>query len=408
MFWTEAFENGCISGCIASTYVGPNGAWTIAATGVNGNCPNEWFISCAENGQNAGACGAGCGSDESLHIGNQACSPFAPAFCPTGDCGAAYDADATCTALLCSFFLCNCSPPVSSQADRRAESPVIDASGQTNVVISFNYIELGQGTQDDATVWYNDGTTWMQVDNPPKTVSCGLQHQWANRTFALPASADNNPNIRIGFRWVNDNDGNGADPSFAVDDVEIIGDASLPVGLESFHGFRVGADVHLVWQTDVTPGTGFEVERSADGLRFESRAILAPHTNPAQREFTFIDYNALEGSNFYRLRISDQNGEIAYSNAIEVSGNAARLAIADLFPNPVTGGALNLRYFTPTASEVELELVSVTGQLVTRTRLHSTAGLNSLRIDTDAFANGLYFLRLRAGTETAVRQVAFR
>jgi hypothetical protein len=39
----------------------------------------------------------------------------------------------------------------------------------------------------------------------------------------LPASANNNPNVRIGFRWINNDDGDATDPSFAADDVEVTG-----------------------------------------------------------------------------------------------------------------------------------------------------------------------------------------
>ncbi|MGZ4061120.1 MAG: hypothetical protein ACXVPU_18965, partial [Bacteroidia bacterium] len=29
VFWTEAFQNACSSGCVASTYTGPNGTWVL-------------------------------------------------------------------------------------------------------------------------------------------------------------------------------------------------------------------------------------------------------------------------------------------------------------------------------------------------------------------------------------------
>lgn len=216
--WGEEFENACAGGCYASVYTGPNGAWSVTSTGTNGSCANRWFISCQENGQLAGACGAGCGSDETLHVGNDvACvSPNGCFFCPAGDCGAAYDAG--CPPALCSFC-CSCN---SSQTDQRADSPVINLTGLAGLTLTFKYIENGQGATDDATVWYYNGSAWALLANPPKTVVCGSgQGQWTSYSVALPASADNNANVRIGFRWVNNNDGTGADPSFAVDNVQL-------------------------------------------------------------------------------------------------------------------------------------------------------------------------------------------
>ena len=81
VFWTEDFEgNPCNSGCDPSLI-----SWTNTNTGTNSGSANRWYVSCAENGQAAGVCGAGCGTDESLHIGSAT----------LGDIGAAYDASQT-------------------------------------------------------------------------------------------------------------------------------------------------------------------------------------------------------------------------------------------------------------------------------------------------------------------------
>ncbi|HMN05640.1 MAG TPA: hypothetical protein PKD45_07925 [Flavobacteriales bacterium] len=219
--WAEEFENGCSSGCYATAYTtGPNGAWTVTNTGTNGACANRWFISCAENGNAVGACGSGCAGsgNRTLHVANDigCVSPNGCFFCPAGDCGAAYDA--SCPPSLCSFC-CSCN---SSQTDQRVESPMINLTGRSSITVSFKYMEGGQGASDNATLWYYNGATWSQLADMGKTPKgCGGQGIWTAYSVALPASADNNPNVRIGFRWVNNNDGSGADPSFAVDDIQL-------------------------------------------------------------------------------------------------------------------------------------------------------------------------------------------
>lgn len=200
IFWTEAFSNGCASNCAATSYTGPNGAWTVASTGTNDADNNRWYISGAECGNAAGGCGSVCGAaDPSLHIGSNATV--------LGDNGAAYLAGG-----LGFWFV---------RTDLRAESPVINCTGKSNITLSFNYIENGQGTTDNATLWYFDGSAWSQLVDLPKTVLCGAQGTWTNYSITLPASADNNPNVKIGFRWVNNDDNVGTDPSFAVDDIQL-------------------------------------------------------------------------------------------------------------------------------------------------------------------------------------------
>jgi gliding motility-associated-like protein len=106
--------------------------------------------------------------------------------------------------------------------NRRTESPTIDCSARTNITLHFNYIENGQGVTDNATLMYYDGSVWSTLDDMPKTLTgCGGQGLWTSRSVSLPASANNNPSVKIAFRWVNNDDGVGTDPSFAVDDITL-------------------------------------------------------------------------------------------------------------------------------------------------------------------------------------------
>lgn len=209
--WTEDFGSGCNQGQLANGFSGANGAWTVASTGTNDPEANTFFVSATEAGFPAGTCGDGCGTNgtltnRTLHLGNIA----VPAFGLTADNGASYNAGG-----LCGFFFC-------VATDRRAESPTINMTGQNTLTLNFNYMENGDGALDDASLWYFDGAVWSLLNTLAKTpVTCAPQGQWTAFSVALPASANNNPNIKIGFRWVNNDDGNGTDPSFAVDDITI-------------------------------------------------------------------------------------------------------------------------------------------------------------------------------------------
>ena len=209
IFYTETFDGAVCPGTVGCDYslIG----WTQTIAGAEGATPNKFYISCAENGNVAGICGSGCGSDQSLHIGNVAGSP-ASLFCPAGDCGASYDASAGC------------------ETNRRVESTTINCSGFTGITISFVYMENGEGALDDASLWYFDGTTWTILDVLSKTpTTCAPQGRWTAFSTALPASADLNPNVKIGFLWVNNGNNIGTDPSFAVDDISLTATPVVPV-----------------------------------------------------------------------------------------------------------------------------------------------------------------------------------
>ncbi len=223
VFWTENFETGASTGLEVSSYTGPNGAWTMT-TGVSsteGDQPNTWYVSCEEAGHLVGVCGTTCASSTglgaTLHLGGN------PTF--TGDAGAAYDAGGLCSI----GFYC-------VETDRRAESPTINCTGKIGITLKFYYIEGGQTTIDDGTVWYSadNGSSWSLLTNPAKTVVCsGGQGQWNAVSVALPASANNNPTVKVAFRWVN-NDGIGTDPSFAVDSVSLSTTSSAAIPTAAF------------------------------------------------------------------------------------------------------------------------------------------------------------------------------
>lgn len=222
IFWTETFGTGCNQQQYANGFVGVNGAWSVTNTGANGAEANNFFISATEAGMGNGNCGDGCLNNGGLTNRTLHISADFTIF----DIGAAYNAGGFCPGIFC------------IETNKRAETPVINCTGQSNILLAFEYMEFGDGANDDASVWYFDGAIWSLLANMPKTICCDInglptpctgtdQGQWGTFSITLPPSADNNPNVRIGFRWVNNDDGIGTDPSFAVDNITL---ANVPGG----------------------------------------------------------------------------------------------------------------------------------------------------------------------------------
>ena len=220
-FWTESFGTAnCINQLQLANGTAPtvtNGAWSVTYLGsyVPTTGSDEYFISPTEAFTSVGACSDGCIAtpgltNQTLHIGNSSSSSAFP--CSSGDCGAAYNAGIS--------------------SDQRVESPIINCTGKSNITLGFDYMEVGQGALDDGSVYYSIAAgPWTLLGNPGKTfcgnatctgtAACSGFNQgiWASYTVALPAAANNAANVRIGFRWVNNGDNAGTDPSFAIDNV---------------------------------------------------------------------------------------------------------------------------------------------------------------------------------------------
>ena len=175
--------------------------WTLnVPVGANGADPNSFTVSANEGGVLPPGCGVTNNEDMTLHVTS--------VFFPTA--GATYDAGG-----LCGFFLC----PLTNM---RAESPSFSTVGLTTISVKFDFIGNGDGLIDNASLWYNAGSGWILLDESLKSSICGDgQGQWSDRTVALPADAENNPDVKIGFNWTNNDDGMGTDPSFAVNNVVV-------------------------------------------------------------------------------------------------------------------------------------------------------------------------------------------
>lgn len=295
-FWTEDFTNGCTAGCTGASYTGSNGAWTQTVTGTEGTDPNDWFVSCAENGNGAGMCGSGCGSaaNATLHISAGLGNPFCP-----NDCGAAYDAGGLCGTLTC------------PQTSRRIESPTINCSTTTSAVsVSFVYIAAGSIPNDQCSLWYFDGNTWTLVQALPATnnANCGGQGLWTNITIALPASAIGNANVKIGFEWVNNDDGVGTDPSVAIDDVQLGVQTGItaPAITEAKVIYDAAGDVISV-NTGMANGTSVTAELySVDGRLMLSQQLnetVSAVSVESLASGAYVLHLTAEGKNFLPVKL---------------------------------------------------------------------------------------------------------
>ena len=238
-FWTESFGTGCARGTLATAYTGSNGPWT-QTNGTNQTYANLWFVSATAAGTAVNTCAGNCTqsnvTNQTLHIGNPTITIFTTTV--LADTGATY-----LTGLFCGSGYC-------STTDRRIESPTINCTNRTSITVSFLYFENGETTNDDATFWFYNGSAWLQTNALAKTPlgPCGAAGQWIAIVINLPAAANNNPNVKIGFKWVNNDDGLGNDPSFAVDDIVVAGLSTIGIGsidLSYVNVFAAGKDITI-------------------------------------------------------------------------------------------------------------------------------------------------------------------
>jgi hypothetical protein len=435
IFWNENFETGAATGLEVSSYT----SWTMT-TGSEGAYPNRWYVSCEEAGHIAGGCGTDCattfGLGATLHIG---ADPIA-----IGDMGASYDAGGL----------------LNTTTDRRAISPAINCTGHSNITLRFYYIENGQGTSDDGSVWYYDGSTWTMLVNTAKTSLCGAQGQWAQYTTVLPTSANNNPNVKIGFQWVNNNDGAGSDPSFAVDSITLSTTGSVPVPtptftkssatvcqdscitftntttgtIDSFRWKVVGAPLTsntspllLCFPSAIVPAATYTMRLyvylggAVDSFSSTFTINPAPHPVIVRAGSTFSVTATYSSYQWYngtttiagatnRNYVTTVKG--AYSVVVDSGGCKGIATYSTLAASMVNGAAQNFWVSQTSNNSINLfaassldEPLTVTIYDATGRKMYSdtwSAGSTAKQVNTDMFAPGMYLIRLNNNNTSTV------
>lgn len=113
--------------------------------------------------------------------------------------------------------------------------------------------------------------------------------------------------------------------------------SELPIELLNFTAFAVNNKVvNLNWETAFEINNDyFNVERSSDGINWESIYQVSVGTNSStNRSYNAKDPDPLKGYSFYRLKQTDLDGKVSFSQIKEV--NITYDINVSLSPNPAT------------------------------------------------------------------------
>jgi len=390
--WTDNFNNGCAANCVASTWNG----WTILdnVSGTTGAAPNNWFVSCAEEGIVPPGCGSSCIGDASLHIG---ANPGAG-----GDMGASYNETAATNATF-----------------RLVVSPLISTVNRQTLTLKFDYIAFGSSACSDDRAQLrlstDGGATWPAGYQYCLTsVCCGAcngysQGQWTTYTQALPPAFSNNPNVRIAFHWMNNGNGVQTDPSVAIDDIVVSGLFPLAANLVKFDAVKEPTKVKLSWTTNAeTQVKHYEVERSTSTAGFTKIGTVAAKGNqqPGNINYTVNDPQLFSAPVFYRLKTVDNNGGFKYSNIIRVGSSTANSDDITLIAVNGAQGNIKASLWSGQSQDANISLYDMAGKLIMNLgKRPITKGENQLSLNVPRIPVANYILKIevpKSGNKKAV------
>lgn len=172
----------------------------------------------------------------------------------------------------------------------------------------------------------------------------------------------------------------------------------LPVQLLYFDVHAEEGRAELSWSTASEQQSDFfTVERSRHGEQFEAvQTVEASGNSAGQKNYSATDEVPLEGTSYYRLRQTDHDGSVSFSEVKMFEAGAG--AGLRLYPNP--GSAAEMRFAVPASGNGALffSLLDLSGKELLRKEIKDNKVFNPL--SGEDIAPGIYFICVTGGRNT--------
>ncbi|MEP7278979.1 MAG: PA14 domain-containing protein [Bacteroidota bacterium] len=179
----------------------------------------------------------------------------------------------------------------------------------------------------------------------------------------------------------------------------------LPVTLLNFEGKAGTGSIGLNWQVSSEINNDYYlIEKSSNGLSFTALGkVYALTGTPNHSTYHYTDPRPLNGTNYYRLRMTDRDGKYSYSPIIKIEYNTKQTI--RIYPAVVENSPVYLTSTTELPNG-RVNLFDMTGKKLQEIRLPALllAG-QTLVLPLKVIRSGSYVLVCQAGDVITHRQV---
>lgn len=187
----------------------------------------------------------------------------------------------------------------------------------------------------------------------------------------------------------------------------------IPVELVSLDAETIRDEVVLKWITATeTNNMGFTVERKDNTKAAWSPVsfVKGKGTTSTISEYSFRDKNVKPGSYEYRIRQTDFNGAVSFSDVVKIEvGLPDNFALYQNYPNPFNP-VTTIAYAVPQVSgtlvsNVQLKIFDALGnEVATLVDGEKETGIHRAVLDCSNYSSGVYFYRMTSGKFTETRK----
>lgn len=191
---------------------------------------------------------------------------------------------------------------------------------------------------------------------------------------------------------------------FAPYAIPLTGVGPLPVNYIGLNAYAISNGVSINWNTNQELNVKhFEVEKSEDGIRFNTISTIAATNNSYGGTYSVTDNQPITANYyFYRIRSVDFDGKIKLSAVIKITFNNNIKGI-QVFPSPINDNASIL--FTAMQNEkTTINIMDITGKVLQQYNVEAKKGTNLFPVINVAdLRAGTYFIKIssvKGGTKT--------
>ena len=288
----------------------------------------------------------------------------------------------------------NGSPPTLSTTN-----PVNDASGvvrQSNITLTFS--ESVTKNAGNITIVKASDNSVIETINVTSGQVTGSGTSWViNPSVTLASNTTFNVRIAAGAFL----DATSTEfPGISGAQYQFTTGVALPLFWLSVSAVFVNDQVSISWKTAEELNTShFNVERSTDGVSFNSIGQIASANAPGEHSYAFDDKLVQQGyTYYYRLKQVDIDGQYNYAEIYKVNIPGERVAVLKVRNNPVQSDMV-IAVTLPEAQNTRLILVNPAGVTVLERKQPLPAGETGITLQTSHLARGTYYLVLYTGRD---------
>jgi len=192
---------------------------------------------------------------------------------------------------------------------------------------------------------------------------------------------------------------------FTINDTDFAIQSTLPVTWLSFTAQKINASSILVkWSTaNEQNNKYYEVQRSSDGINFSSIFQLnAGNDSKSTAEYSYTDFKAINGINYYRIKQTDADGKSSYSAIAKVILEDNVLSW-NIQPNPAKTAAAF--YARKNMTNVSINVYNVSGKNVYTIQRSAINAGEQIIIPVSNFSKGIYFVKVKSNEETRTEKL---